>query len=76
MASAIPNPRADRHDVPCLFGGFVSGAAAVIDDVVASGEHPVRQPVVTHELPNVLLWLGLGTFGYQRRDHDVVRHGR
>ena len=49
--------------------------AAVIDDVVVIAEHPVGEPVVAHELPDVLHDVELGAFRRQRQQRDVVRHG-
>jgi hypothetical protein len=51
------------HDAPTLVDELVPGVAAVVDDVVIGLEHAVREPVVAHELPDVLgrvqiLWVG------------------
>ena len=46
----------------------------MIDKVVVTGEHAVREPVVAHELPDVFLRVEFGTLGGQRQDGDVVRH--
>lgn len=43
----------------------------MVDDLVVGAEHPVRQPVVTHELPHLLLRVELRTFRRDRDDRDV-----
>src|SRR5438270_6073984 len=48
--------------------------AAVIDEVVVAGEHAVGEPVLTQELPNVLLCVELRTLRRQRNDADVGGH--
>jgi hypothetical protein len=45
--------------------------AAMVDDVVVGCEHAVRQPVVAHELPDVLGGVQLRTFWRQRQKGDV-----
>ena len=49
--------------------------AAVTDDVVVVLEHAVGEPVVAHEMPDVLHHVQLGAFRRQRQQADVVRHG-
>ena len=71
-----PNAQPERHDAPGLGNELVPCVSAVIDDVVLAGEHPVREPVVAHELPNILLQVQLGALGGQRHDGDVRRHGQ
>jgi hypothetical protein len=44
----------DRQDFPWLSDGFVPGVAAIVDDIVVGAEDAVGEPVVLHELPNVL----------------------
>lgn len=70
-----PFAHADRHDAPRLIDETVPVMAAVVDDVVVIAEHPVGEPVVAHELPNVLHDVELGAFRRQRQQRDVVRHG-
>jgi len=60
--------------VPWLVDELVPGLAAVIDDVVVGGEDPVGEPVVAHELPDVLDRVEFGAFGRQRDDADIGRH--
>jgi len=50
-----PVAACDGHDFPGLIDEGVAGIAAVIDDVVEGFEDAVRQPVVSHELPDILL---------------------
>ena len=66
--------QADRHDAPRLVDKLVPGEAAVIDNVLVGREDAVRQPVVTHELPDVFDRVQLGASGWQRHERDVVRH--
>ena len=49
-----PLPEADGHDAPGLIDELVPDVAAVINDIVVRGVDTVRQPVVAHELPDVL----------------------
>jgi hypothetical protein len=48
-------------------------AAAVIDDVVVIAEDSVGEPVVAHELPDVLHDVELGAFRRQWQQGDAVR---
>jgi len=43
----------------------------VSNDVLVGIENPVGQPVVPHELPDILDRIELGTFGWERNDGDV-----
>lgn len=49
-----PFSQADGGDLPGLADEAVPGEAAVADDVGVGFEDPIGQPVVAHELPNVL----------------------
>ena len=44
----------------------------MVDDVVVGCEDPVGEPVVAHELPDILDRVELGAFGRQRDDADVA----
>ncbi len=68
-----PN-RAFRWDLPRLLDEPVPSAAALIDDVVVVLEDAVRQPVVPHELPEVLDWVQFRPPRRQKHQGDVVRH--
>lgn len=52
----------------------VPGLAAVVDEIVVGVEDAVRQPVVTHELPDVLDRVQLVAFRRKRHQRDVGRH--
>ena len=58
-----PITRSDGHNAPGLVDEFVPSLAAVIDDVGVGFEYPVGQPIVAHELPDILGWVEFGTFG-------------
>ena len=44
----------------------------MFEDVVVGFEDAVRQPIVAHELPDVLDRIELGRFRRQRQERDVV----
>lgn len=46
----------------------------MVDDVAVRGEQPVRQPVLPHELPDVLDRIELRRLSGQRDDGDVLGH--
>src|SRR6185295_9885060 len=50
----------DRDDLPRLIDEGVPSVAAVIDDIVERFEDPVRQPILTHELPDIFLTVEFG----------------
>ena len=52
------------------------GEAAMVEDVVVGFEDAVREPIVVHELPDVLDWIELGRFRRQRQERDVVWDGK
>ena len=58
-----PVAHGDGHDAPGLCDEAVPVVAAVIDDVVVIAEDAVRQPVVAHELPDILHDVELGHLG-------------
>ena len=49
-----PLSAADGHDAPRLINELVSGLAALADDVVMRGKDAVVEPIVAHELPDVI----------------------
>jgi hypothetical protein len=55
-----PIAASDRHDLPGLVDERVAGVAAVVDDVVEGFEDAVRQPVCSHELPDIFLRIESG----------------
>ena len=67
-----PFAHAEGHDLPWLVDDVVPGLAAQRDDVFVGFEDPVRQPVVAHELPDILHRVQLGRSWRQRQDGDVV----
>lgn len=69
-----PLPHADGHDAPWLADEVVPGEAAVVDHVVVGFEDPVGEPVVTHELPDILDRVEFGAARRQRQQGDVGRH--
>lgn len=60
--------------MPWVIDEFVPGLAAVIDDVVVGRDDPVQQPVVAHELPDVLDRVELRALGWQRDNADIGGH--
>lgn len=64
----------DGHNAPRLIYEFVPRLAADVDDIVVGSEHPVGEPVVAHELPDILNRVEFRTFGRERYDADIVRH--
>jgi hypothetical protein len=60
--------------VPGLVDELVPGIAAVVDDVVVGLEDAVREPVVAHELPDILDRIEFGRLRRQRHNGDVGGH--
>ena len=69
-----PVAQTDGHDEPWLVDEGVSGTAAVVDQVLLGCEHTVGEPIVAHELPEVLDRVQLGALGWQGHEGDVGRH--
>jgi hypothetical protein len=67
-----PISHADGRDPPRLFDELVPGVAAMVDDLFVGAEHPVREPVVANELPDIFLRIEFGTFRWDRDDGDIV----
>src|SRR6185437_207932 len=61
----------EGHDAPGLIDQAVPGVAAEVDDLFVGGEDAVSEPVIAHELPDVLLRVQFRTFGGQRDERDV-----
>ena len=57
-----PAAQADGHDAPGLIDKTVPGEAALAEDVGVGFEDAVRQPVVAHELPDILDRIEFGHF--------------
>src|ERR1700751_1269073 len=71
ITHACPIAAGDGHDVPGLIDERVPGIAAVVHNIVERFEHPVRQPVLAHELPDVFLAVEFGRARRQRHQGDV-----
>jgi hypothetical protein len=54
--------QSDRHNPPGLVDELVPGIAAGVDQIVIGFEDTVREPVVAHELPDVLDRMSSGDF--------------
>ena len=54
-----PVAASDGHDFPGLIDEGIPGVAAVTDNVVEGFEDSVRQPVLSHALPDVFLGVEL-----------------
>jgi hypothetical protein len=52
----------------------VPGEAAVVEDIIAGFEDPVRQPVIAHKLPDVLDRIELEAFRGKREQRNVGGH--
>ena len=68
-----PLPSPYGHDFPRLVDELVPGFTGEIDDIVVRLEDPVGQPVVAHELPDVL---GRVQFGRSCRQGQECQIGR
>jgi len=66
-----PLSHGNGHDAPWLIDEVVPSEAAVVDDVDVGFEDAIRQPVIVHELPDVLDWVELGASRRQRQQCDV-----
>src|SRR5262249_26142331 len=62
----------DGHNLPGLVNECVPSVAAVIDDIVEGFENPIRQPSLTHELPDVVLAVEFGCARRKLQERDVV----
>ena len=67
-------PHADGHDAPWLADEVVPGEAAVVDNIVVGFEYPVGEPVVAHELPDILDRVEFGAARWEPQQGDVGRH--
>ena len=70
-----PLAQSDGHDPPGLIGELVPSITAMVDEIVVGFEDAIGEPVVAHELPDVLDWVELGGFRRQGDDGDVGGHG-
>ena len=69
-----PLAQSEGHYAPGLIDELVPSLAAVIDEVVIGFEDAIGEPVVAHELPDVLDRVEFGTFRRQGDDGDVGWH--
>ena len=68
-----PISQPERHDCPGLIGQPVPSMAAVGDDIIVVLEDPIGEPVLAHELPDVLLRVQLRRLRRQRHEGDIFR---
>ena len=66
-----PLAQTDGHDAPWVVGELVPRFATVVDEIVVRFEDAIREPVVAHELPDVLDGVEFWAFGRQSDDGDV-----
>ena len=64
----------DGDDFPWLSDELVPSVAAMLDDIVVGAEDTVGEPVVAHELPDVLDRIELGRAWRQGQDGDIGGH--
>ncbi len=64
--------QSDGHYPPGLVGKVVPGECAEVDDLVIRAEDTVRQPVLSHELPDVLDGIEFGAFWRKGQQGDVA----
>ena len=69
-----PLTQTNGHDFPGLIDEFVPGEAAMIDDIVMRFKDAVGEPVVAHELPDILDRVQFGAPGWQRHEGDIGGH--
>ena len=68
-----PLSHSEGHDAPRLIYEAIPCEAAVIDDIVIGFEDAVGEPVVAHELPDILDWVQLRAARRQWQEGDVGR---
>src|SRR5215467_12736059 len=73
VTCGCPIAAGDGHDFPRLIDERVPSVAAVIDDIVEGFENSVRQPVLSHELPDIFLAVELGRAWRELQERDVAR---
>ncbi len=72
MTDDGPVATCDGHDFPGLIDEGVPGIATVINDIVEGLEDSVRQPVLSHELPDILLAVELRCTRRQLQERYVA----
>lgn len=61
----------DDHDAPRLINEPVSGFVVMVNEVVARCKNAVGEPIIGHELSDILDRVEFGVFLRQRNDADV-----
>src|SRR2546426_1744617 len=69
-----PLAQSDGHDAPRLVDELVPCRTTMVDEIVVGFEDAVGEPVVAHELPDVLDRVELWALRRQQNDGDVGRH--
>jgi len=69
-----PVAQCDRHDAPWLIDELVPRLTAMVDEIVVGFEDAIGEPVIAHELPDVLHRVELGAFWRQGNYREVGRH--
>src|SRR5262249_5732492 len=62
------------HDAPRLIDELVPCRTTMVDEIVVGFEDAVGEPVVAHELPDVLDRVELWALRRQQNDGDIGRH--
>ncbi len=57
-----PVLQVNGHDLPGLIDEAVPSLAAMVDEIVVGMKDAVREPVLAHEMPDILDKVQLGTF--------------
>src|SRR5438309_5438187 len=68
-----PLAQSDGHDAPRLIDELVPCRTTMVDEIVVGFEDAVGEPVVAHELPDVLDRVELWAFRRQQNDGDIGR---
>src|SRR5262249_23715537 len=71
-----PLAQSDGHDAPRLIDELVPCRTTMVDEIVVGFEDAVGEPVVAHELPDVLDRVELWALRRQQNDGDIGRRVR
>ena len=63
--------QSDGHDPPGLIGELVPSIAAMVDEIIVGFEDAIGEPVVAHELPDILDRIEFRRFRRQGENGDV-----
>src|SRR5262249_16789318 len=69
-----PFAQSNGHDAPRLIAELVPFPPRMVDEIVVGFEDAVGEPVVAHELPDVLDRVELWALRRQQNDGDIGRH--